>query len=168
MIRFTSKRRVVAASTMVCLACAGLAGVARFAKLDQLDKLDAERERCAQLQADVRAAGSAPAGAARDSEPAWRLSRSPEVVATLQRLQAMGDEAGVAFTKQDAVASERQGVQAFSVVGDGAPDAVAAFLVAVERCRQLVVIEGGTFRPGEAGRVGFELKLTTFFEGGQR
>ena len=98
------------------------------------------------------------------AEPAPSLPAGPDVVGTLQRVQGLGDATGVAFDSLRALRATTPGRQPFVVVGRGAPADVCTFLAGLEAAEPLLVIENGRVLPADAGRIAFELGISTFHE----
>jgi hypothetical protein len=126
---------------------------------DLQQRVERERERTAAIAA---APAVEPAGSP------WRLHEAPDVAGVMQWLQGAGDATGVAIDAIKAVPDATAGRQSFTVVGQGAPHQVCAWLAAIERRERLVVVESGRVTAGDPGRVVVELAIAAWHAGASR
>jgi hypothetical protein len=91
-----------------------------------------------------------------------QLLAVPDVVATLQVLQRLGDDAGVWFDSQDVEKSEQPGKQPYMVTGRATPHQLCAFIAGIESSNRLIIIEQGRVTPASEKLVAFELGLATY------
>jgi hypothetical protein len=166
---FEKKAVVVVTTIMLAASQIGLAGVAFYAKQSTVTSLASEREQLRMLQDQLAQEVPQPGPAAEVRPVArWQLLTGPDVVATMQELQRLGDEAGVVFDGQKAMRSADGGKQSFLIAGHGKPSDVCGFVAAVEQTDRLMIVETGRLLPGGGDQVAFELGVATYHEGGKQ
>jgi hypothetical protein len=126
------------------------------------------RRRCDKLSKQAVTTAAAPA-----VEPAsgrWQLPDEPDATATMQVLTRLADETHVVLSGLKALPTEFQERVGFSVEGAGDAAAVCALFAGIENEPQLLVIELGTVKPGEAadGAVKFQIRVSAWHGRGAR
>ena len=161
------KRIVVSAFVAVAFVSQlALAGVAYFWRAGEQNDLAKQQQRLQQLRGQASRREAPPAPTPPVAERRQLLS-GPDVVATLQILQQLGDEAGVVFDSQQALRATSAGKQTFSVTGHGTPEQVCAFVAGIEQHDRLMVVETGRVLPASEATIAFELGVATY-HGGER
>jgi len=160
---------VVGASVVIGLVLAGMAGVTYSARASTIDALSEQQLHLNMLQEQLASARSQPrpAPAPVPLQRRWQLGDGPEIVATMQAVQTLGDAVGVTFEGLKAMRSADNGKQSFSLSGYGTPSEVCAFVAAVEQDDRLMVVETGRLFAGGDDQVAFEIGLATYHQGGQ-
>lgn len=160
-------RKIATGATLAALL--GLAGLAAAAHLGRrsgeraLAELRQQVEALQQLASRSDPAPLAEPAPAPPAGPRWHLADGPDVVATLQLVQGLGDAAGITFDSLTATRSGTVGRQTFRVSGRATPRGLCAFVAAIEAAERLVVVETGRILPGDEARVAFELGLATCY-----
>lgn len=169
MSRFETKKVIVLLVVLVTLVQVALAAVAFVWHRQEADKvvasnvsLQAARDRLANVLSQDEAA-TVPVV----DQRTWRLLHGPDVVPTLQRLQQLGDEAGVLLDSQKALRSTSVGKQSFALLGRGSPTQVCAFAAAIEQDPRLMVVETGRLLPSSDEYIAFEFGVATYHRGGK-
>ncbi|MCK5942758.1 MAG: hypothetical protein KAI24_12350 [Planctomycetes bacterium] len=145
------------------------AGVAFWTSRSEQRHLAEQRALLQQLERDHEAAvAREQQRRVRKGAERWQLLDGPDVVVTLQHLQAIGDRVGVAFEAQRAIKAADQGKQSFLVSGHGTPQQVTRFVAEIERHDRLMIIETGKVQPAGGPLVAFEFGLATYHRGGTR
>jgi len=162
MSQFDGKQVASLSAVAFGVAMVGVAGVAHLSRQSQQDLIVAEQKRLEQLETNFENARSGGDAAPVQAGAVWRLLHGPDVVATLQQLQAMGDELGVVFETQKAVPSADPDKQPFLLRGRGTAQQVARFVAAVERSPRLMILETGRMTPAGGDQIAFEFGLATY------
>lgn len=160
-------RRV--ATGVACAALLGLFGltvaahVGRRSGESALAELRQQVETLRQLATRSDPAPVAEPAPASPAGPRWQLANGPDVVATLQLVQGLGDAGGMAFDGLTATRSGTAGKQTFRVSGRATPRRLCAFVAAVEAAERLIVVESGRILPADEAQVAFEIGLATWY-----
>lgn len=166
MASLDKKTVVVGCFVAIGLLFAGTAGVASWRRSSAADALAEERSRVEQLQRQLEETTKQAAAPMVETATRWQLQPGPEVVATMQTVQMLGDQAGVVFSSLKALRSADHGRQSFTAAGRGRPDSVCAFLASIEQHDRLMIVETGRLVPAGGGDIGFEIGLATYHGGG--
>lgn len=163
--RITSSALLYGAAT-VCLLQLAAAGVAAFAKQRCVDQLAAESSRQLATTTAIDALRKELATWSAPEPERWQLAEVVDVSATLQVLQAAGDQAGITFSSLKAVLATTPGKQSFQVVGRGQPSELCAWLRQIEQQDRVLVIESGRLTPSGTDSIGFEIGIALYHGGG--
>jgi len=161
-----SARMLLYGASALCLLQLAAAGAVAFASRRCAGEFASESSRTAALTADIEALRQQLASRT-DPEPArWHLAEVVDVSATLQVLQAAGDQAGIEFSSLKALLASAAGKQSFQVVGRGDPSQLCAWLRHVEQQDRVLVVESGRLSPASTGGIAFDLGIALYHLGG--
>jgi len=146
----------------------GAAGAAHFGRAHVGETLQFDAMRVEQLQRDVERQRERQQEPAPAAAPSWELQPGPDVAATMQMLQQLGDRNGIAVEDLKVLPANLRGKQLFLLTGRGKPGAVCAFLAAAEANLRLIVVENGRVMPGGDDEICFEFGVATWHRGGGR
>jgi len=164
MSSFDRKTVVLVATVVTGLLLVGAAGVASFARHLIGDEIQGRETELKQLQKQHELTKQA--DAERELEQpskAWHLNAGPEVVITMQAVQSIADETGIAIDGLKAMKSSEAGRQAFALSGHGKPSTLCDFLAAIEQDGRLMILETGRLLPAGEDRIAFALGLATYY-----
>lgn len=157
------KKVVVIAAIVFGVLQGTLAGVAHLSRRSLQGQIESEKGRLSELEASFQEAQQRGKSAGKEPNgPSWTLLAGPDVVATLQQLQVMGDAFGVTFDKQTVVRSADHGKQSFVLAGHATPLQLARFVSAVELSPRLMILETGRVAPAGGDQVAFEFGMATY------
>ena len=169
MSRFDTKKVVVFLVVFATVVQLALAAVAFMWHRQEADKVAASnlslqeaRDRLAEIVNREEPAAKPVA-----NQRTWRLLTGADVVPTLQRLQQLGDAAGVTLDSQKALRATSEGKQPFALLGRGSPAQVCAFAAAIEQDPRLMVVETGRLLPLSDEHIAFEFGVATYHRGGK-
>lgn len=163
--RFGSKALLYTTGAL-CLLQVASAGVVAFGCRRCADEVAAESSRNAALTATIESLRKELADWSAPEPSRWHLAVAADVSATLQALQAAGDQAGVEFSSLKAALATTPGKQTFQVVGRGQPSQLCAWLRQIEQQDRVLVIESGRLIPAGTDAIGFEFGIALYHAGG--
>ena len=168
MIKCDKQTAVVCMALIVAIVPMALAGVAFLSRQAALEELTNQEHQLRVLQDQLELAAQQPAEPPKVASSKWRLTSGPEVVATMQRLQQLGDANGVTLDGLKAMRSADHGRQSFSVAGHAPPRSVCALIAAIEQDDRLMIIETGRLLPADGEHIAFEFGVATYYSGEQQ
>lgn len=151
---------------LATLAPMTFAGIAHFARARNEASLDRERQLVAEFGRQLEDAEWRGRMPGEPAPPQWQLLPNSDVTATLQALQALVDQSGIALEAVKAAPAGRNGRQLFLLGGSGRPEQICALVAGIERCTRLIVVETGRLLPRSDETIDFEFGLATYHRGG--
>jgi hypothetical protein len=146
----------------------GAAGIARLGRTKAAELLQHDESMVQQLQRDLERQRERQQEPPPVAAPTWELHPGPDVAATMQVLQELGDRAGIAVEDLRVLPSNLRGKNLYLLTGRGKPGPVCAFLAAAEAHLRLIVVENGRVIPAGDDQIGFEFGVATWHRGGDR
>lgn len=168
MIKCDKTTAVVWVVQVVAIAMVGLAGIAFLSRESARKELVNQEQQLQMLQQQLELAALQPMEPPKVVSRKWRLTTGPEVVATMQELQQLGDANGVTFDGLKAMRSADRGRQSFAVTGHAPPHNVCALIAAIEQDDRLMIIETGRLLPAGGEHIAFEFGVATYYSGEQQ